>query len=148
MFTYSGNYLSLARELFTFLGEFLVLLEGASGFKDVCMSNSKGGMDPVRVLAALGNDQRLQMVKQMSRGEVLTINGLVQTTGRSYRAVHKDMDVLWASGAVAVRYGEDGRVGLFYIPTQYLPQPGVVDYGFCALRFGDAVKLTERIPKD
>ena len=51
-------------------------------------------------------------------------------------------------GAVAVKFGEDKRVGWFYVPEKYRPQPGVVDYGFCAVRFGDAVKLTEKIPKN
>jgi hypothetical protein len=110
------------------------------------MSDSIGNLDAVTVLAALANAQRWQMVGLMSRGEALTINGLVKTSGRSYKAVHKDMKVLWSSGAVACRYGEDKRVGIFYVPEQYRPQPGVVDYGFCAVRFGDAAKPAERIP--
>ena len=102
----------------------------------VAMSDSPTNLDPVAVLAALGNVNRLQMVTQMAGGMALPINELVRALGRSYKAVHKDMAVLYAAGAVAVRYGEDGRVGLFYIPEQYRPRPGVVDYGFCRLRFG------------
>jgi hypothetical protein len=105
-------------------------------------------LDPVTVLAALGNVNRLNMVARMAQGEALTIIGLVQATGRSYKAVHKDMDVLWSSGAVALRREADGRVGIFYVLEKYRPQPGVVDYGFCTLRFGDAAKLTGKIPKD
>lgn len=155
LFTQVGKFLSLLDSLFTILGNFLFqagwlftqsvnnfrLMDGLGGFKDVFMSDSKQVLNPVTVLAALGNGQRLQIVGLMSHGEALTINGLVQSMGRSYRAVHKDMDVLYDAGAVAVRYAEDGRVGLFYIPDGYRPQPGVVDYGFCAVRFGDAAKV-------
>ena len=111
------------------------------------MSDVPTDLNPLAVLAALANPQRWQTVGLMARGETLTINGLVETTKRSYKSVHKDMDVLYAAGAVAVRYGEDKRVGLFYVAEKYRPQLGVVDYGFCAVRFGDAAKLPEIIPK-
>jgi DNA-binding transcriptional ArsR family regulator len=114
----------------------------------VAMSDSPTTLDPVAVLAALGNVNRLQMVARMAQGEALTINGWVASSGRSYKAVHKDMDVLWSSGAVALRRETDGRVGIFYVLEKYRVVPGVVDYGFCAVRFGDAAKLAERIPKD
>ena len=107
------------------------------------MQTPPTNLDPVTVLAALGNVNRLQMVARMAQGEAQTINELVQATGRSYKAVHKDMDVLWSSGAVALRREADGRVGIFYVLEKYRPQPGVVDYGFCAVRFGDAAKLPE-----
>ena len=110
------------------------------------MSDSPNNLNPVAVLAALGNANRLQMINLMARGEALTLSGLVQTTGRSYKAVHKDMDVLLAAGAVAIRRETDGRVGVFYVPEPYRPQPGVVDYGFCAVRFGDAAKVAEKVP--
>jgi hypothetical protein len=109
------------------------------------MQSPPTNLNPVAVLAALGSANRLQMVALMARGEAQTINGLVQATGRSYKAVHKDLTVLWSSGAVAVRFGDDKRVGLYHIAEQYHPQPGVVDYGFCAVRFGDAAKLPENI---
>ncbi len=114
------------------------------------MSDSPTTLDAVTVLAALANINRWQMVAQMARGEMLTLNGLVETTKRSYKSVHKDMDVLYASGAVAVKFGEDKRVGWFYVPEQYRRQPGVVDYGCCAVRFGDAAKVAEKfsIAKD
>jgi len=105
-------------------------------------------LDPVTVLAALANVNRWQMVAQLASGAELTIAEVVQATGRSYKAVHKDINVLWSSGAVAVRYGADGRVGIFCIPEKYRLVPGVVDYGFCAVRYGAAAKLAERIPKD
>jgi DNA-binding transcriptional ArsR family regulator len=110
------------------------------------MSDSPITLDAVTVLAALGNVNRLQMVALMARGEAQTINGLVAATRRSYKSVHKDMDVLYAAGAVAVKYGDDGRLGWFYVPEPYRPQPEVVDYGFCAVRFGDAAKAAEKIP--
>ena len=100
------------------------------------MKTPPATLDPVTVLAALANVNRWQIVAQMATGAELTLGSAMQATGRSYKAVHKDMEVLWASGAVAVRYAKDGRVGIFYVPEQYRPKPGVVDYGFCRLRFG------------
>jgi DNA-binding transcriptional ArsR family regulator len=128
------------------MAKFFHLKDDLSRFMDVFMSDAKPILNPVAVLAALGNAQRLQIVGLMARGEELTINGLAQSTGRTYRAVHKDMDVLYAAGAVAVKYGQDGRVGLFHIPEPYRPLLGVVDYGFCALRFGDAAKAAAKGP--
>lgn len=101
--------------------------------------------DPVAVLAALANVNRWQMVAQMATGAELTIAGVAQATGRGYKAVHKDLTILWSSGAVAVRFGEDKRLGLYHVAEQYRPQPGVVDYGFCAVRFGEAAKVPEKI---
>jgi predicted transcriptional regulator len=103
-------------------------------------------LDPATVLAAFGNPNRWHMVALMGQGEAVTVNGLVAMTGRGYRAVHKDLAILAASGAVAVRYGEDRRLGFYHIPEQYQPQPGVVDYGFCAVRFGAAAKLAAPNP--
>lgn len=108
------------------------------------MADSPANLDLETVLSALANAQRLEMVRRMSRGETLTINGLVETTGRSYKAVHKDLGILLATGVVAVAYGEDKRLGLFSVPAQYRSQPGVVDFGFCAVRFGEvANRVTE-----
>lgn len=114
------------------------------------MSDSPTKLDVVKVLAALGSAPRLQIIGLMARGEVQTLYGLVEATGRSYKAVHKDMNVLWSAGAVWVKYGEDKRVGWFYVPEQYRPQPGVVDYGCCAVRFGEAAKMSAvvRMGKD
>lgn len=105
-------------------------------------------LDPATVMAAFGNPNRWLMVSLMGNGEDVTVTGMMAKTGRGYRAVHKDLTILWASGAVAVRWGADRRVGLYHIAEKYLRRPGVVDYGFCTLRFGDAAKLAVRIPKD
>jgi hypothetical protein len=112
------------------------------------MKSPPDTLDPVTVLAALANVNRWQLVAQMAAGAELTLNAVAQATGRGYKAVVKDFNVLYESGAVAVRYGQDGRVGIFFIPEKYRLVPGVVDYGFCAVRFGDAAKLVEKIPKD
>ena len=111
------------------------------------MGDSSTALDTVAVLAALANVNRLQLVTLMARGEVQTINGLVQATGRSYKAVHKDIGVLCAAGAVAMHFGDDKRVGLYCIAESYRPQPGVVDYGVCVVRFGDTAKVAEAVSK-
>ena len=97
-------------------------------------------LDPVAALAAFGNAQRWQIMQLLATGQELAIIGLMAATGRSYNAVHKDMKVLGAAGVVACRYGDDRRVGLFHIPARFLVLPGIVDYGFCRLRFPGAVE--------
>ena len=87
-------------------------------------------------MAAFGNPNRWRMMTLMGQGEAVSVVGMMALTGRGYRAVHKDLTILWASGAVAVRWGADKRVGLYHIAKKYYPEPGVVDYGFCRLRFG------------
>jgi predicted transcriptional regulator len=106
-------------------------------------SNALSKLSPSMVLAALGNPQRWQIFQWMLNGEELTINGLVTTTKRSYKAAHKDMDVLCAAGVVTWRFGADKRVGLFFIPAEFRPQPGLVDFGFA--RFG---MIQPRLAKD
>lgn len=93
-------------------------------------------LNPVKVLSALGNPSRWQIFQMMFEGREVTLAEVVTLQKRVYNAVHKDMDVLCDSGAVTWRYGEDKRVGLFFIPAGFRPQPGLVDFGFC--RFGTA----------
>src|SRR5690348_10232567 len=91
-------------------------------------------LDPVRVHAALANPQRWQIFQMMANGEELLINDLAKKTRRSYRAVHKDMDFLCASGVVSWRLEDDKRVGIFFIPTEFRPRKGIVDLGFAQWR--------------
>jgi hypothetical protein len=138
MLTHLGKLNSLESHLFHYLGERIYLWRR--------MADSPTNLDPMAVLSALANAQRLDMVSRMSRGETLTINGLVETTGRSYKAVHKDLGILLAAGVVAVAYGGDKRVGLFSVPAPYRSQPGVVDFGFCAVRFGAGAAVAATVP--
>lgn len=103
-------------------------------------------LDPVRVLAALGSAWRWQIFQMMVDGQELTINGLVATMRRSYNAVHKDMDVLCAAGVVRWRLGADQRVGIFFIPEEFLRGGGVVEFGFGQFRLPSTGPV--RLPKD
>jgi hypothetical protein len=93
-------------------------------------------LDPVQVLSALGNALRWQMFQMMLEGQEVTLAEVIALQKRGYNAVHKDMDVLCNAGVVTWRFGEDRRVGLFFIPAVFRPQPGLVDFGFT--RFGTA----------
>jgi hypothetical protein len=147
--------IATSRQLFHLLGELFALNGGLLRFINEFMSNSNpistpaaNALDPVAALAALGNHQRWQIMQMLVSGQELTLIGLAATMGRSYNAVHKDMKVLCAAGVVACRFGEDGRVGIFHVPAAFRVQPGIVDYGFCRLRFAGAAEPVISLAKD
>ncbi|HXE42309.1 MAG TPA: HTH domain-containing protein [Candidatus Baltobacteraceae bacterium] len=95
-------------------------------------------LNPLKVHAALANGYRWQIFHMLANGEEITLNDLVKRMQRSYRAVHKDMDVLCASGVIAWRLAEDKRVGVFFVPKEFRSQLGAVDLGFGQWRFPSA----------
>jgi DNA-binding transcriptional ArsR family regulator len=86
-------------------------------------------------LSALGNPVRWQAVKRLAGGAALSASQVASALKRDFDGVSKHLRVLRAAGVVASRPGEDQRFELYYIPATFRPQPGVVDYGFCLLRF-------------
>jgi hypothetical protein len=150
-----GELIAPSRQLFSLLVELFALNGGLLRFINESMSDTNpvstpaaNVLDPVAVLAALGNPQRWQIMQMLVSGQELTLIGLAATTGRSYNAVHKDMKVLCAAGVVACRFGADGRVGIFHLPESCRVQPGILDYGFCRLRFAGAVEPVISLAKD
>jgi predicted transcriptional regulator len=71
----------------------------------------------------------------LAGGQALSASQVASALKRDFDGVSKHLRLLRAAGVVASRPGEDQRFELYYIPAAYRPQPGVVDYGFCLLRF-------------
>ena len=96
------------------------------------------GLDPVTVLAALANDIRWQALRMMAGGAAICATDLAANVGRDVDTVGKHLRVLKDSGAVDWRAGADARHTLYFIPERFLPQEGLVDYGFAKFYLPDA----------
>lgn len=105
-------------------------------------------LNPTAVFAAFSNDIRWRAIQLMTDGSQIRATDLAAVVQRDFDICSKHLTILANAGVVTWTRGKDRRTLLYFIPEKYRPQPGVVDYGFCAVRFGDAVKLTKRIPKD
>jgi hypothetical protein len=103
-------------------------------------------LNPTDIFGALSNDIRWRALELMAGGAKIRATDLTAALGRDFDICSKHLSLLARSGAADWERGEDQRTVLYFIPEQYRPQPGVVDYGFCAVRFGDAAKPAERIP--
>lgn len=104
------------------------------------------GLDPTAVFAAFSNAIRWRALQLMADGSQIRATDLAAAIQRDFDICSKHLTILANTGAVDWTRGQDRRTLLYFIPEQYRPQPGVVDYGFCAVRFGDAVKLAGKIP--
>lgn len=89
----------------------------------------------VVVYGALASVSRLTILQMMAAGRQFTINELAGVMRRTYRAVHKDIDVLCAAGLVTWRFGDDKREAIFFVPDTLNPKKDVIDVGFAEIRF-------------
>lgn len=96
------------------------------------------GLDPVAVLAALANDIRWEAVRMMAGGASIHATQLAEKFGRDVDAIGKHLRVLAESGAADAGAGADARYTIYFIRERFLPQEGIVDYGFCRFYFPDA----------
>ena len=87
------------------------------------------------VLAAIANESRWIILKELAKGEPRMTIELARLIGSSPDATAKQMIMLRRAGLVEQVYGK-----LYTIPKKYLPVPGqpVVDFGHCLLRLDAA----------
>ena len=102
-------------------------------------------LNPTDIFGALSNDIRWRAMAMMANGAKICATDLATALKRDFDICSKHLSLLAKSGAADWMRGEDKRTVLYFIPEQYRPQPGVVDYGFCAVRFGEAAKPAEKI---
>ena len=74
----------------------------------------------------------------MAGGASIHATQLAAKFGRDVDGIGKHLRVLAESGAAAARAGADARHTLYTIPERFLPQEGIVDYGFARFLFPDA----------
>ncbi|HXE42264.1 MAG TPA: hypothetical protein VN516_04485 [Candidatus Baltobacteraceae bacterium] len=101
---------------------------------------SKAQLNPTDIFSALSNDIRWQAMKLMADGTKIRATDLAAAVKRDFDNCSKHLTILRESGAVDWVYGEDRRMLFYFIPEKFRTEPGVVDYGFCQLRFASAVK--------
>ncbi len=92
-------------------------------------------LDPVAVFAALGNPMRWQAMQLMAGGKAISATDLATAMHRDFDIASKHLKILRDSGAVGWMSGTDRRLRFYFIPRKYLLATGVVDYGFCTLKF-------------
>jgi predicted transcriptional regulator len=87
------------------------------------------------LVAALANEDRWVILKELTKGEPRMTLELARLIGRSPDATAKQMFMLRRAGLAVQSHGR-----LYTISKQYLPQPGqpVVDFGHCLLRLDAA----------
>jgi len=93
-------------------------------------------LNPTDIFGALSNDIRWRAMQLMAGGAKIRATDLATALKRDFDICSKHLSLLQASGAADWERGQDQRTVLYFIPEQYRPRPGVVDYGFCRLRFG------------
>jgi hypothetical protein len=98
-------------------------------------ATSSTQLDPVAVFSAFSNPIRWQAMKLMADGTKIRATDLATTIKRDFDICSKHLTILHDSGAVDWAYGEDRRMLFYFIPEKFRTEPGVVDYGFCRLRF-------------
>ncbi|MCP5550344.1 MAG: winged helix-turn-helix transcriptional regulator [Akkermansiaceae bacterium] len=93
---------------------------------------------PNRLLAALGNSLRWQIFRLLADGRALSATAVAKHFGRDFDGVSKHLRLMRRTGVLASRRGRDRRQELFHIPAARRATPGVIDYGFCAIRLEEA----------
>ena len=71
----------------------------------------------------------------MANGQEISASELAAAAHRQFDISAKQLRILNKIGAVQRKAGKDRRFLMYFIPQQFRPEPGVVDYGFCRLRF-------------
>jgi DNA-binding transcriptional ArsR family regulator len=91
--------------------------------------------------AAFSNPMRWQMMRIMADGKTLTANEASRVLRRDIDTVMKHLRLLRSKGLIETVPGQqDKRYLFYYIPARWLPQPGVLDYGFCTIRFESEIE--------
>lgn len=73
-------------------------------------------------------------MKILATGKSVTAEDVAQFTS-SAGMMRKHLRAMLKAGIVASVPDKDRRRPSYFIPKQFLPEPGVVDYGFCRLKF-------------
>ena len=100
-------------------------------------------LDPVTVFAALSNPMRWQAIQLMAGGKKISATDLATAMKRDFDIASKHLKILRESGAVDWVSGEDRRLVFYFIPSAYRPEPGVVDFGFCTLKFSGLIAAAQ-----
>lgn len=95
-------------------------------------------LDPKKVLSALGNELRWEMVKLLASGSALHAAAVARHFHRDFDGISKHLRILRSAGVLRSRRSDDRRVEQYFLPNDYRQIPGQIDLGFCLLRVPSA----------
>ena len=95
-------------------------------------------LNPDALMLALSDRYRRRILGLLAKGKPLSVSDVATGIGRKIDGASKHLSVLRDAGAVVSQRNAfgDTRLQLYAVPAQFLTAPGVIDYGFCLLRFG------------
>jgi hypothetical protein len=95
---------------------------------------SANAINPFAAFIAFSHPARWESLKIMATGKAVTAGDVTQFAS-SVDMMRKHLRVLADAGVVSVSRAEDGRMPSYSVPPEFRPQPGLLDYGFCVVRF-------------
>lgn len=95
-------------------------------------------LDPNKVLSALGNALRWEMVKLLADGSALHAAAVARHFDRDFDGISKHLRILRSAGVLKSQRSQDRRVEQYYVPNDFRQIHGQIDLGFCLLRLAEA----------
>jgi len=78
---------------------------------------------------------RWSIFQMLAGGRAMSASQVAAVVKRDFDGVSKHLRLMRTAGVLASKRGEDRRLELYQIPPALLRADGVVDLGFCAIRF-------------
>ena len=100
-------------------------------------------LDPNKVLSALGNALRWEMVKLLADGSALHAAAVARHFDRDFDGISKHLRILRSAGVLKSKRSQDRRVEQYYVPNDFRQIHGQIDLGFCLFRLPEAKPDTE-----
>jgi len=98
-------------------------------------------LEPTVVMFALSYPVRWNIVKLLADGRPRTSAETAAVVGGLPDSVSKQLWVLQRAGVLVATRGQDQRLTFFSIPAAYRQNIGVLDLGFCQLKFPNVMPM-------
>src|SRR5438046_717496 len=132
--------MSIARALPAIAFQHCAVVKGliCGSAMEISIPASGSGLDRTAVMQALGDPLRWKVLALLADGKPLSVSDLATGTQRDPDLISKHLRVLRDAGAVTVGRdaSKDARRQLYAVPERFRVTAGVIDFGFCLLRFG------------
>ncbi len=95
-------------------------------------------LEPRKVLSALGNELRWEMLKLLADGSALHAAAVARHFDRDFDGISKHLRILRSAGVLKSKRSKDRRVEQYYVPNEFRQVHGQIDLGFCLFRLREA----------
>ncbi|MCB1231274.1 MAG: winged helix-turn-helix transcriptional regulator [Verrucomicrobiae bacterium] len=95
-------------------------------------------LNPGKVLSALGNELRWEMLKLLADGSALHAAAVARHFDRDFDGISKHLRILRSAGVLKSKRSKDRRVEQYYVPAVFRQIHGQIDLGFCLFRLSEA----------